>query len=48
MSATVIFLAAWLACSLRAGWLIKVRSRRRQLPWTSAFADAQPRKLTPE
>ena len=30
------------------GWLIKVRSRRRQLPWTNAFADAQTRKLTPE
>lgn len=26
----------------------KVRSRRRQLPWTNAFADAQTRKLTPE
>lgn len=26
----------------------KVRSRRRQLPRTNAFADAQTRKLTPE
>lgn len=26
----------------------KVRSRRRQLPWTNAFADAQTRKLTSE
>ena len=25
-----------------------MRSRRRQLPWTNAFADAQTRKLTPE
>ena len=48
MSTIVIFLAALLACSLLAGWLIKVRSRRRQLPWTNAFADAQTRKLTPE
>lgn len=44
----MIFLAALLACSLLAGWLIKVRSRRRQLPWTNAFADAQTRKLTSE
>ncbi len=48
MSTIVIFLAALLACSLLAGWLIKVRSRRRQLPWTNAFADAQTRKLTSE
>lgn len=26
----------------------KVRSRRRQLPWTNAFVDAQTRKLTSE
>lgn len=48
MSTIVIFLAALLACSLLAGWLIKVRSRRRQLPWTNAFVDAQTRKLTSE
>ncbi|EFG1226509.1 intracellular growth attenuator protein IgaA [Escherichia albertii] len=48
MSTIVIFLAALLACSLLAGWLFKIRARRRQLPWTSAFADAQTRKLTPE
>ncbi len=48
MSTIVIFLAALLACSLLAGWLIKVRSRRRQLPRTNAFADAQTRKLTSE
>ncbi|WP_433914185.1 hypothetical protein, partial [Escherichia coli] len=32
MSTIVILLAALLACSLIAGWLINVRSRRRQLP----------------
>ncbi|HFZ8996253.1 TPA: intracellular growth attenuator protein IgaA [Citrobacter freundii] len=48
MSTIVIFLAALLACALVVGWRLRTRTRRQNLPWTSAFSDAASRKLTPE
>ncbi|MDM2884129.1 intracellular growth attenuator protein IgaA [Citrobacter sp. Cpo044] len=48
MSTILIFLAALLACSLLAGWLLKSKSRQKNLPLSSVFSDASKRKLTPE
>ncbi|WP_370604631.1 intracellular growth attenuator protein IgaA [Citrobacter braakii] len=48
MSTILIFLAALLACSLLAGWLLRTKSRRKNLPLSNVFSDASTRKLTPE
>ncbi|ECG8589788.1 intracellular growth attenuator protein IgaA [Salmonella enterica subsp. salamae] len=48
MSTILIFIVALLACSLLAAWRFRVKSRRGNLPWISAFQDAQTRKLSPE
>ncbi|EGT0676084.1 intracellular growth attenuator protein IgaA [Citrobacter braakii] len=48
MSTILIFLAALLACSLLAGWLLRTKSRRKNLPLSNVFSDASKRKLTPE
>jgi hypothetical protein len=48
MSTILIFLAALLACSLLAGWLLKSKSRQKNLPLSSVFSDASKRKLAPE
>ncbi|WP_337221881.1 IgaA/UmoB family intracellular growth attenuator, partial [Escherichia coli] len=39
---------ALLACSLLAGWLLKSKSRQKNLPLSSVFSDASKRKLAPE
>jgi hypothetical protein len=49
MSTILIFIAAMLAGALIAGWVYRRRIQRRyRLPFLTAFAGANTRKLSPE
>lgn len=48
MSTILIFVVALLACSLLAGWLLRLRARRGPVSWANAFPQADTRKLSTE
>ncbi len=48
MGTLTLFTAAILVCALVAGWYIRLRAKRRRLPWLHAFPGATTRKLTDE